>query len=145
MFQSLNRVSFGPIRARRLVLSAWLPAVYWYAEDLSNVILVIGMACFLRSLMTGLLHREGQLIACNFLRRVAVNSENVVSIRFEGHGFSSIRRLVIESNNGEMIPVNGVSIWKFPFLLPWQRPEKRLRQLEHFLARSNVADAYCAP
>ena len=145
MFQSLNRVSFGPIRARRLALSVWIPAVYWYAEDLSNVVLLVGMACFLRSLMTGLLYREGQLVACNFFRRVAVDSENVVSIRFESRGLSAIRRLVIETNTGKKIAATGVSVWQFPFLLPWQRPEKRLRQLEDFLARSNVADAYRAP
>lgn len=58
---------------------------------------------------------------------------------------SAAKRLVIETRDGETIDVTGVSIWSFPILLPWQKPEKRLLRLERFLAQSNVAETYSAP
>lgn len=140
----VTRVSFGPVRLRRLVVSIWILAL-WVIGDAPDVVLLVGLACFARSLMTGLRLKGGRLVIDNFFRRRAVDAYDVVSIRFRGHGLSAVRRLVIQTKSGETLAVNGVSFWQFPVLLPWQRPEKQLQKLQCFLTRSNVADAYLSP
>lgn len=145
VLQSVKWIGFGPIRTRRLALSVFFTVAYWNDEELPKIVVLVGVACFLRSMMTGLRDRDAQLIAYKFFRNIALNKQDVVSIRFEARGMSAAKRLVIETRSGETIDVTGVSIWSFPVLLPWQKPEKRLLQLERFLAQSNVAEAYSAP
>ncbi|MGH9227095.1 MAG: hypothetical protein ACRD2W_25710 [Acidimicrobiales bacterium] len=67
MFASLNWIGFGPIRSRRLAMSAVLTVAYWNDEELPKIVLLIGVACFLRALMTGIRDLNGQLIAHKFL------------------------------------------------------------------------------
>lgn len=140
----VTRVSFGPVRFRRIVVSIWILAL-WVTEDPPDVVLLVGLACFVRSLMIGLRLKGGRLVIDNFFRRRSVDTDDVVSIRFRGHGLSAIRRLVIQTSDGDTLAVSGVSFWQFPVLLPWQRPEKRLQQLRCLLTESDVAHAYSSP
>lgn len=126
-------------------MSVLFTVAYWNDEELPKIVVLIGVVCFLRALMTGIRDRNGRLIAYKFLRNIALDKQDLVSIRFEVRGMSAAHRLVIETRTGEKIDVTGVSIWSFPVLLPWQRPQKRLHQLERFLARANLADVYRAP
>ena len=144
MADDITRVSFGPVRWRRFVVSIWILAL-WAIGDAPDVVLLVGLACCARSLMTGLRLKGGRLVIDNFFRRRAVDADDVVSIRFRGRELSAIRRLVIQTKGGETLAVNGVSFWQFPVLLPWQRPEKQLHKLRCFLTRSNVADVYSSP
>lgn len=150
MLQNRNWLGFGPIRARRLAFSVVVPIPYSRPEEwpnvfVRNIFLLLAVACFLRLMMTGLRHSEGHLIVENLFRRVTVDIGDVVSIRFEARGLSAAKRLIIEDGTGRKVAATGVSIWVFPILLPWQRPDKRLLQLHRFLTQANVIELYRAP
>ena len=147
MLQSHNRIGFGPVRNNRAITSVIVtliaqenfPNVY-----LRSIVCLLGVACVVRSMTTGLRCRKGQLLLENVFRRATVNIQDVASIRFDSR-LSAANRLIIEDGTGRRIAATGVSIWIFPILLPWQRPEKRLVQLQHFLAQANVVEQYRAP
>lgn len=147
MLQNRSRIGFGPVRNNRAIASVMItliaqenfPNVY-----LRSVVCLLGVACVVRYLTTGLRCWEGQLLVENFFRRATVNIQDVASMRFESR-LSAAKRLIIEDGTGRRVAATGVSIWSFPILLPWQRPEKRLVQLQHFLAEANVVEPYRAP
>ena len=150
MLQRRNWIGFGPIRTRRFAFSVVVPIPYSRPEEwpnvfMRNVFLVLAVAFFLRLMITGLRHSEGHLIIENLFRRVSVDIQDVVSIRFEARGLSAAKRLIIEDRTGRKVAATGVSIWSFPILLPWQRPEKRLLQLHRVLTQANVVELYRAP
>jgi hypothetical protein len=147
VLQNQNRIGFGPVRNNRAITSVLIaliaqenfPNVY-----LRSVVCLLGVACVVRCMTTGIRYREGQLVVENIFRRATVKIEDVASIRFESR-LSAAKRLIIQDGTGRRVAATGVSIWSFPILLPWQRPEKRLVQLQHFLARANVLEPYRAP
>lgn len=120
-------------------------AVYWSNEELPRILLLVGVVGFVRAMTAGLRDRGTRLVARKFLRNISLKKQDVVSIRFQRRGISAAKRLVVETMSGETVHVTGVSIWSFFIRLPWQNPDKRLLQLERFLARSNLAEVYSAP
>lgn len=105
----------------------------------------IGGVSLLRWAYTGLSQDGGHLIVRNFFRTRSVNTDQVASAQFRSRMLSRLYRLELCVASGECLKVHGVSLWLEGPRLPWQRPYRRLEEVERFFEATGLHDIYRSP
>jgi hypothetical protein len=140
-----SRITFGPLRVRRLSLSVWLPLLTVFSGDslvFTGAALAVGLGAFVRSILMGVTHRSGQISVVNLLHTAVVRTADIERVYFAHYGVGAIHRLVLRTKDGRCIPANGASFWVWPLVLPIHRPRRYQERVERFLVEAGLEPVF---
>lgn len=135
--QARSRLVFGPLRNRRVAVPTWL--ALWsltLGEVGVRAVVVTAVCSFIgaRGLMMGVSRKGQKLVIRNVLRTRVLGISDVTTVGFDRYGLSgTVERLTFASADGKRSAANGVSVWHYPLLLPFQRPYRYRERVQSFL------------
>lgn len=136
-----SRIAFGPLRVRRIGLSAGLPLLTVYSDEsllFTTLVVTVGVVLFARSLVIGVSYKGGRISVVNLLGTTAVDVSDINCVSFVSYGVGRIHRLVLRTHDGRSIPANGASVWVWPLVLPIHRPRRYRDRVERFAAEAGM-------
>jgi len=141
------RLSFGPLKVRRIVLSIWIPLLICLGADRSATCVlaaIAGLVLLPRSMAAGVSIKGESLIVRNLFRTWKVPTRNVQSISFRSRLLSLVGRMEL-TLPGKVLAVSGVSLWVGGLRLPWQRPDRRIVEIDHFVEQAGLLGKFMSP
>ena len=136
-----SRITFGPLRVRRLSLSVWLPLLTVFSGEslvFAAAAVAVGLFALVRSILMGVTHQAGQVSVVNLLHTAVVRTADIEKVYFAHYGVGAIHRLVLRTKDGRCIPANGASVWVWPLVLPIHRPGRYQQRVERFLTEAGL-------